>query len=79
MSRFYRRFKQPIDQLAHIAAGFALALPAALFGLPWLGVGYAVAFAMYREFVKQRPVNSWADTLIDLAFWCAGAAGVLLI
>jgi formate/nitrite transporter FocA (FNT family) len=71
--------KQIIDQVAHVAVGAALVAPALLLSPMVAGAVYSLAFALYRELVKQRPVNSWADTVADLIFWAFGVGLVVCL
>lgn len=67
--------KQIIDQALHFAWGVLLAAPVAWYGAPiWLCAAVPLLTAIPREFVDQWPVNSWADTVADMAAMAAGGA-----
>jgi hypothetical protein len=68
--------KQVIDQTLHFAWGLLIALPLAYYSAPlWVCVTAPIIAMLPREVVDQWPVNSWNDTLVDLAFF--GASGFL--
>lgn len=82
MGQFLKQFyaqggwrKQAVDQSAHFVWGVLLALPLAYYGAPiWLCAAAPLITAAPREFVDQRPVNSWVDTLTDMAVMALGGA-----
>ena len=64
------------EQVAHLLLGAVAALPAAWGPLPWLTCPLAaLLLGVVREY-EQRPVQSWGDTIMDVAATLLG--GVLV-
>jgi hypothetical protein len=75
------RIKDPfwwLEQAAHTALG---GLTAVIFAIPTVILAAVVGafwIGAVREF-EQRPIENWADTVIDLAFTVLGGLAVGLI
>lgn len=66
--------EQALEQGLHALLGAVAALPAIWGPLPLLtGACAALVVAVAREY-EQRPVGSWGDLALDVAFTVAGGA-----
>jgi len=70
-----RKFRKILDQLLHFLWAAISVIPVMIWG-PTVAAGVcsALLFALPREIVDQWPIDSWFDTILDLAFFALGGA-----
>jgi len=75
-----KKYRKMLDQLMHFLWAFVALIPVLIFESQVIGcMCSAILFALPREIVDQWPVDDWADTMLDLAFFALGGVVVGMI
>lgn len=70
----YTRYKQPIDQAAHLAVGAGVVLALGI-AVPWLAAfTLMMMLALVREFIQHEGFDLGAGSALDLGFFAIGGA-----
>ena len=75
----YTRYKQPIDQAAHLVVGAGVVIALGI-AMPWLAAfAVMMMLALVREFVQHKGFDLGAGSALDLGFFAIGGALAALV